>query len=262
MPPDPPSAGLRPGGQRPAVLITRPEPGLTETMDAVSALGWRAVALPALRAEPVGQGPLAARGAQAVLVTSGQAVAALAGRLPPDLPMLVVGAATARRARDAGFTRVTAAGGTADALADLVLSARHAGDGALLLATAAGYGHALADRLRRNGFRVIRRRVYRVRPAMPPPAALRALLQDGGIAAALFFSAETARQFLRRLPRDLRDGLRDVRAIAISDGTAQILDAIPWRAIERAATPDQAAMLDRLGPVAAPSRRDAGPPGP
>lgn len=238
------------GGARPAVLVTRPEPGLSETMAAVTALGWHAVALPALRAEPVLHGPLPVRGVQAILVTSGQAVTALAGRVPADMPILAVGAATARRTRAAGFVQVTAADGTADALADLVRAEWRPVGGALLLATAPGYGLDLADALRRGGFRVVRRCVYRIRPGMPSPEGLRALIGCGGVAAALFFSAETARQFLRHLPRDVRDMLREARAIAISDKAAEVLASAPWGEIVRAASPDQAAMLALLGVAA------------
>lgn len=239
---DPPS-----GGSRPAVLVTRPEPGLSETMAAVTALGWRAVAVPALRAEPIPHVSVPTRGVQAVLVTSGQAVAALAGRMPADMPMLAVGAATARRARAFGFTHVTAAEGTADALADLVRADWRPAGGVLLLATAPGYGRDLAGALRGSGFRVVRRCVYRIRPGMPSPEGLRAAIGAGGVAAALFFSAETARQFLRHLPRDVRVALRDARAIAISDKAVEVLAAMTWREIVRGATPDQAAMLDLLG---------------
>ncbi|MFT8423068.1 MAG: uroporphyrinogen-III synthase, partial [Gluconacetobacter sp.] len=65
-----------------------------------------------------------------------------------------------------------------------------------------------------------------------------------------FFSAETARQFLRHLPRDVRDKLREARAIAISDRAAEVLASAPWGEIVRAATPDQAAMLALLGVAA------------
>ncbi|WP_246373996.1 uroporphyrinogen-III synthase [Gluconacetobacter tumulicola] len=246
MRPDLPT-GLPSGGSRPAVLVTRPEPGLSETMAAVTALGWRAVALPALRAEPILRAPLPVRGVQAILVTSGQAVTALAGRVPVNMPVLAVGVATARRARAAGFAHVTPADGTADALADLVRAEWRPAGGALLLATAPGYGRDLAEALRRSGFRVLRRCVYRIRPGMPPADILRGMIGREAVAAALFFSAETARQFLRHLPRDVRERLRGARAIAISDKTAEILATTGWREIVLAATPDQAAMLDLLG---------------
>ncbi|WP_246387374.1 uroporphyrinogen-III synthase [Gluconacetobacter sacchari] len=234
------------GGARPAVLVTRPEPGLSETMAAVTALGWHAVAMPALRAEPTLHAPLPVRGVRAILVTSGQAVTALAGLVPAEMPILAVGAATARRARAAGFAHVRAAGGTAEALAGLARARWRPADGALMLATAPGYGLDLATVLRRDGFRIVRRCVYRIRPARPDPEVLRASV-GRGVEAALFFSAETARRFVRDLPRDVREALRDARAIAISDRAAEALATVPWREIVRAASPDQAAMLDLLG---------------
>ncbi|MBB2156219.1 uroporphyrinogen-III synthase [Gluconacetobacter diazotrophicus] len=244
MPPDAPP--------RTGVLVTRPEPGLADTMAAVERLGWQAHAMPALRIEPIMDAVLPLARTQAVLLTSGQAIAALAGRVRPDIPILAVGAVTARRMRDAGFTDVTVAAGTAADLADLARDRLDPGAGSLLVPTAPTYGQDLAVALRRAGFRVSRRCVYRVRPAGAPDAAVRTALAGGVIDAALFYSAETARQFLRHLPAGGHAALRNIRAIAISQSTEAALSTATWRAIQVAARPDQAAILDRLG------RRPAG----
>jgi uroporphyrinogen-III synthase len=218
-------------------------------MAAVARLGWQAYAMPALRIEPIMGAMLPLAHTQAILLTSGQAIAALAGRVRHDMPILTVGTVTARRGRDAGFTDVTAAAGTAADLADLARRRLDPAAGALLLATAPTYGRDLAAGLRQAGFRVSRRCVYRVRPTGAPDAPVQRALTDGTLDAALFYSAETARQFLRHLPAGGRAALRGIRAIAISESTQAVLSSAPWRTIQVAARPDQAAILDRLGPA-------------
>lgn len=210
------------------------------------ALGWRPYAAPMLR---IGAHPLAlpVGRPQAVLLTSGQAIAALAGRMPPDMPVLAVGEATARRAREAGFGDVMAAGGTAGALLDLARARLDPRRGALLLATAQGYGGALVSGLRQAGFRVNRRCVYTVEPAGRLGGDVLDALAQGAVEAALFYSAETARQFLAALPQDATARLCGVRAVAISAATASALAEATWRGIDVADHPDSGSMLSRLG---------------
>ncbi|MBB2189765.1 uroporphyrinogen-III synthase [Gluconacetobacter azotocaptans] len=228
------------------VLVTRPEPGLSETLAAVRALGWRPYAAPMLR---IGIRPLALPGGrmQAVLLTSGQAIAALPGRIPPDMPILAVGEATARRAREAGFGDVTTAGGTAEALLGLARTRLDPRHGSLLLATARGYGGVLVSGLRQAGFQVSRRCVYTVEPVGRLGGDILDALAQGAVEAALFYSAETARQFLAALPPDAAGRLGGVRAVAISAATASALGGARWRAIDIADRPDSGSMLSRLG---------------
>jgi uroporphyrinogen-III synthase len=78
----------------PGVLITRPEPGASETAVRVSALGLRPVIAPVLEIHTLpSRLPPAAR-LQAIVTASGNAIPAL----PPShhgLPLLAVGAMTA-----------------------------------------------------------------------------------------------------------------------------------------------------------------------
>ena len=99
------------------MLVTRPEPGAAETAQRLTTLGWEPVLAPALTLAPR---PFALAGAQALLLTSRAAARALppAG-LPPGLPVLAVGEATAAEARRHGWRDVTAAAGDAAALAAL-----------------------------------------------------------------------------------------------------------------------------------------------
>lgn len=224
------------------VLVTRPEPGASETARRLRALHRDPIMAPLLHIRPLALAPFGAVGA--VLVTSGNAVPFLPASLH-GLPLLAVGHTTADRARSAGFAQVASADGDAAALSEL--TRRNCPPGAtLLLATARGQGGPLAAALRARGFAVHRRAVYAARPAARmPPAATRAL-RDGSLAAALFLSAETARAFVRLLPPPLHPALAAVDALAIGQPAADALCVLPWRRVRVSAKPTQDSLLALL----------------
>jgi uroporphyrinogen-III synthase len=181
---------------------------------------------------------------QAVLLTSGNAVPGLPGRLRGET-ILTVGDATAARARAAGFADVRSAGADAVALAELARAQCHPEEGALLLACGAGQGETLAELLRADGFRVLRRVTYATLPATQLPAPALAALAAGEVAAALVFSRESGRRLVNLL-RGAGVDVRDVEALAISQAAASGLAPLPWRRIRVASHPDQDALLGLL----------------
>ena len=230
-----------PGGRR-LVLVTRPEPGASETADRLALLGLAAVIAPMLdvRPRPLGLVP----GVQAVLVTSGNALPQLPPALHP-VPLLAVGDATAARARAAGFTEVCSADSDAAALA--VLAAQMLPLRApVLLATGTGQGGALAAALRERGFRVHRRAVYAAVPVRRLPGPALDALAGNGLRAALFLSAETARAFARALPASLLGSLGGVDALAIGQPAAEVLSRMPWRSVRVSAKPTSASLMALL----------------
>jgi uroporphyrinogen-III synthase len=228
------------------VLITRPEPGASETAARVTALGYQPVVAPLLDIQAL-RGSLPPSGRmQAILATSGNAIPSLPAS-HRHLPLYTVGEATAARARAAGFAQVVSADGDAAALASLVAQRcdRHAGP--LLLAAARGQGEALAADLRAHGFSVNRRIVYAANLVAHLPAIARDAFASGGLTAALHFSAETARQCVRLLrAARLHEAVQSVDALAIGRPAAVALQALPWRRILVAAQPNQEAMLALL----------------
>ena len=89
---------------------------------------------------------------------------------------------------------------------------------------------------------MLRRKVYAARPlrALPAPAA--EALSRGEIAAALFYSAETARSFLKLAPA----GTQAALACALSPAVAQVLHGLPWREIRVALAPSEADLMALL----------------
>lgn len=228
------------------MLITRPEPGASETAARLAALSFRPVMAPLLtiRTLPTHL-PDPAR-VQAILVASANAMSAVPENFRA-LPLLAVGDATAARARAAGFFRVTSAEGDATALATLAAAQCWPQGGPLLLVTGRDQGKNLAAALRAQKFRVLRRIVYTTVPARALPEEAIAALRGEKISAALFFSAATAHVFVRLATNaGLARHLTGVDAISIGQPAAVALKALPWRHIHVAPRPNQDAMLAML----------------
>jgi uroporphyrinogen-III synthase len=228
------------------VLITRPQPGAAETAARVAALGRCPVVAPLLEIRPLQANLPAPDRLQAILIASSNALPGL----PADyhrLKLLSVGAASAAHARAAGFTQVLSADGDAEALA-MLAATQCAPDGPpLLLAVGRDQSLALAAALRALGFRVIRRAVYVASPVRALPDQAIAALRAKSLGTVLFFSAETARQFVRLLIRaGLRGAVSGIDACAIGGPAATAIEALPWRRVLRAAQPTQDAMLALL----------------
>ena len=226
------------------MLVTRPEPGASETAARLSALGFSPVLAPVMT---VVQRAVKATGQpQAVLVTSGNAIPALPALLH-QLPLLAVGDASAARATAAGFRDVRSAGRDAAALADLAAAQLSPAAGPLLLASGEGQGMALAAALRSRGFAVWRRVAYATQPAAALQPAARSALGGGAVRAALFFSPQSARHFVTILQRDTpAEVVRGIEALAISRPTEAALQGLPWLRVRVASHPNQEELLKLL----------------
>ena len=225
------------------MLVTRPQPGAAATAARLAAAGCDPVVAPFLTVRAC-QVPLpAAAGLQAVVAASGNAL-----HLPASfhgVKLLTVGDATAARARALGFTEVFSAGGDADDLAHLAAKLLRPVDGPVLLPTGRGQGVKLARTLRSQGLRVQRRAVYAATGVRRFPAEAAAALQQG-LHAALFFSAETARSFVRLLPAALGPLLCRTDALAIGPAAAAALRMLPWGRVRVAVRPTQEGVLALL----------------
>jgi uroporphyrinogen-III synthase len=230
---------------RQAVLVTRPEPGATETAVRLDALGFDPVLAPAIRIRVLKANLPPSAQIAAVLVTSGQAIAAIPGGYR-GARVFTVGDATAARARHAGFSNVVSAAGDATDLLGTVCGAV-APNATLLLVTGQGLGHSLAASLRAAGFAVIRRSVYAPLPVRRLPAPALCALRSGRLRAAMFFSTDSATRFTSMIQHAaLHDSVVNTDAVAISRPAAMALEGLPWRRILVAARPDQDTMLALL----------------
>jgi uroporphyrinogen-III synthase len=231
---------------RPGVLVTRPDPGASATSARLSELGYAPLAAPLFGIHPKrARLPDPAR-LQAAVATSGNALPGIPASFH-GLSLYTVGDATAARARALGFATVTSAAGDAAALAELLSRACRPDAGPLLLAAGAGQGQRLAAALRAQGFAVLRRALYAAVPVRRLPPAARQALAEKRIAAALFFSAETAETFARLVGEaGLAGELARVTALAIAQPAAAALRRLPFRSVRVALRPTEEALLAML----------------
>ena len=228
-----------------AVLITRPEPGASQTAARVVAMGRPIIVAPLSEIRCCQFRPPIGRIA-AILLTSGNAVEALPASLQRT-SVLTVGTATAHRARMAGFTDVSSADGDALALVSLVKGRLTPNDGTLLLAAGARQGHTLATELRSSGYRVARRVAYAAVPVRQLPEPAEVALASGRSLTVLLYSTETASHFVVLVRRaGLLAALSRCDAITIGPQAAMALSDVAWARIHVAAKPTQDDMLALL----------------
>jgi len=107
------------------VLVTRPEPGASQTAERLRAAGFSPILLPLSQTHALPTGPLP-DAFEAIAVTSANAIrhasTELLERLA-DCRCYAVGRKTSAAAREAGFSRIVVGPGAADGLADLIAMA-------------------------------------------------------------------------------------------------------------------------------------------
>jgi uroporphyrinogen-III synthase len=187
-----------------AILVTRPHPDNATTAAALRAKGFEVLLAPMLRFEPVAFQIDADARFEAVIVSSANALRAI-NESPArddlrDRPLFAVGERTAQAARDSGFTHVTAAGGDAVSLRELIVAQARAKrlkkSGELLYLAAADRARDLGTELGELGFNVSTVTVYRMNAVPDLPSDVSAACAAGRIEAVLHYSARSARAFL------------------------------------------------------------------
>ncbi|KAA2237916.1 uroporphyrinogen-III synthase [Salinarimonas soli] len=225
------------------VLVTRPMPGAGRTARHLAALGHEAILAPLLIVRATGE-PLPDTPADALLVTSAQAVPFMAG-LPLDLPVYAVGERTGADLREAGFSDVRVGGGDAAALARLVVGASPPGGTLLHVAgreRKAEPGASLAG----AGFRVLAWAAYEAATVPNLPETARQALVGHKLDIILHFSRRTAATLLCLAGAEgLLAGLRRVRHLCLSDDIAAEL-AQAGLVPQAAARPDEESLLALL----------------
>lgn len=179
------------------VVVTRPQPDGERTAEALRARGHAVLLAPLMRVEPI-DGDLAGHWG-GVVITSANAPAAIAGNPARAAliarPVFAVGGRSADAARQAGFDNVTAAGGNARALVQLIAE-RHADAKAPLLYLAGEDRAAdLIGDLAKRGIAAEMRVVYRA-VTVPFPPGLITAFKSGTVDGALHFSARSAENFV------------------------------------------------------------------
>lgn len=239
-----------------AVLVTRPHPDNETTAATLRARGYDVVLAPALSLEPIPLPLHAEADYGAVIVTSANALRAVAPQLTEHpflkLPLFAVGEQTAAAARRAGFVDVISADGDAAALRDCVARSVRAAPvkdtRPLLYLAGADLSHDLAGELGARGIDVVTRTTYRMVPVVRLPDDICDAFSANRIEAVLHYSTRSARAFLEAA----RAAGVEISALAllqccISPPVAQVLREAGAARLAVAAVPNEDALLTALG---------------
>ena len=209
---------------------------------------------PALRFEPLPLPPGNEADYSGVIVTSANALRAVAPQLKDHpllkLPLFAVGAQTAAAARRAGFVEVISADGDAEALRECVVrgvGAAPEDTSPLLYLAGADISRDLAGELGARGIDVVTRSTYRMVPIARLPRDICDAFAANRIEAVLHYSTRSARAFLEAA----RAGGVEISALAIpqcciSASVAQVLREAGAARVVIAASPDEDALLTAL----------------
>jgi uroporphyrinogen-III synthase len=230
---------------KPCILVTRPEEDATTLAHMLEASGYATLSEPMLKLSPVEAGVIALREMskhhyQGIIATSRHALPALEPfRRLQELPLFVVGEATARAGVKYGFTIIHTAP-TVQALLPIIT--RHASPGTSPLIYVRGQ-HITQDlevQLPRQ-YALTQCIVYRMLARTQLSDALVDALQQGSIHAATFLSVRTAEAFAA-LCAPHAERLSSINAVAYSAQIATALSALPWKRIYTAAEPTLASL--------------------
>jgi uroporphyrinogen-III synthase len=228
------------------LLVIRPEPDGARTAALLRAGGHEVVLAPLLRIELL-DFELPDKAWSAVVMTSANAARAVAHH-PRRETITALEAFTVGRhtAEAAGFRTVHSADGDKDDLADL-LRARMGEQSAPLLYLA---GEERAGDLATSGMPVVTVVAYRAVKAERFAPTVAAALGQGTLDGVLHFSARTAQAYLDCAAREamLERALAPMH-FCLSRQVAQPLVAAGAAAIRIAPRPDEAAMIEFIGPA-------------
>lgn len=213
------------------VLVTRPEAESHQTTHALEALGITVTQAPCLHIMPLPASPLTGA-PDALLLTSQHAVPAVAAaRLPLSIPLFVVGARTAEKARAAGFTQVHIGKGAALSLLPLLHQELPA-PAHIAYLHGEDTRHDMERLLQNEGYRVESRCVYRAEHASQLPQRAIDALKAGDIDGILFYSVRTLEAFAQLAATCLpAPSWQSVAAIVISDTVANAARAAGFTTI-------------------------------
>lgn len=227
-----------------SVLITRPIQQAQKTAQKLQSLGIPSVIDPMLTVEylPVTIDP--DRTYQAILVTSAHAVPALQ-HFQREQVIYTVGDATATAIPMQ--QRIKSAHGTAQDLASLVEKEVNPHNGSLLYISGRTIHFDLVGHLTARGFSIDRLIAYDTHPATDFTTISHHLLNEGLLECILFYSRRTAQTFAKIIQaHKIEHCLENVDALTLSEEVAKPLFDLPFKKINVANEPTEAALIEKL----------------
>lgn len=231
------------------VLVTRPEPGASQTAGRLKAGGFEPVVLPLTQVVPFEPTGLPPGPFGSVAISSANAVRHAPRELLREiaaLPAYAVGERTGEAARDAGLNVADSSAGDAERLVRQLVRAGEPGSGVLVLCGRVRRD-VLESGLARAGLRPVLVETYDTMPLVHAREAVDAALGRKPVDAVLFYSAFAAEVFTRLLGRSLAPELvESARFLALAPRIAAALPDEFRRRAAIAPEPSEEAMLSLL----------------
>jgi uroporphyrinogen-III synthase len=235
------------------LLITRPEREAERTAAALAARGHQVDTAPLLRIEAIPDVPLGAGPWSALVITSANALPAIAVHPRHDallrLPLFAVGRRTATQARAAGFAEVAGVGANLSELVQVLRTFASAGASIHPLLYLAGEDRSgdLAAAL--EGVVVTTAVIYRALKSTAFPPAVAGALGAAAVDGVLHYSRRSAEAYLEcaRAGRLLGEALAPIH-FCLSDQVAAPLLAAGAKRVRVAARPEETALIALIEP--------------
>ena len=222
------------------VWVTRAEPGASATATRLRGLGFDPVIAPLIETRRIAT-EIDLSDVGALAFTSAAGVAAFASMSPArNLPVFVVGDATAAAARDAGFSAVRSANGDVAALTRLLLADSDSWKGAILHAGAKDPAGELTGDLKGAGVPVRSIAIYETVAAVRPQDVIDRV---DSLFAVLIHSPSAGRRLAELLSATTAPKLY---ACCLSAAVAATLEGLMIGPIVTAALPSEDALLSLL----------------
>jgi uroporphyrinogen-III synthase len=223
----------------PRILVTRSEPGASETAERLTAAGYVPIVEPVLAISPI---VVVIPPFDALAFTSANGVRQFTQLSPRrDAPVFCVGERTADEAREAGFTSVESADGDVGALAALIQAKLPKTDRLLHTGNEESRGD-LAGQLREAGHAAEFVAIFRALPVTAPGPALAAQLAGNPAFEAILIHSTRGATIVARLAAGSNQTF-DVAAI--SGAAATPLAAIAHRTVI-ASAPNEQSLISAL----------------
>jgi uroporphyrinogen-III synthase len=238
-----------------AVLLTRPHPDNDASAARLRERGFEVLLAPMLRFEPIAFEDDPAAHHDAVIVTSANALRAIAPQLQStrltELPLFAVGDHTAATARELGFHKVISAEGDASTLRDHLIGSARAGglpeNSRLLYLAGADVSRDLGSELRDYGLDVATQTTYRMTALSTLTREVCEAFAASKVQAVLHYSRRSAAAFLQAVRTEgIEISALAVPQCCISGNVAAALHEAGALQVSVAALPTEKALFEAL----------------
>lgn len=235
-----------------AVLVTRPRAASEKFALELKRHGFDAYIEPLLLIEPLATSRPVLHNVQAVMITSANAIHALASGDYDigdylGLPCFCVGPQTGQAAKDFGFRDVRSASTGGSGLAQMIAGALPDQSKPLLHIAAQDVDSRAQSGLEQAGYKVTVWPVYAARPATELTKETIRRFERREFDAIVVFSTRTA-QVLKELlsQHALQACCESLSAIGLSEAVVEALRPLPWRKLVAAPMPTEDAVIECL----------------